>query len=121
VLQEVGAAEVPAVEVFNKCDLIVEAERRRLQQQDPSRLCITALSGAGREELLETIASRVALDTRRVIFEFDGDAAEDRERIALLYRHARVLSHTASNGRVAVEVDVPRRLLDRFVGWEEHA
>jgi GTP-binding protein HflX len=118
VLEEVGAAEVPVIEVFNKCDTIVEAERRRLQQQDPTRLCISALSGAGREDLLETVASRLALDTRRVIFEFDADAEQDRQRIALLYRHARVLSHTIGNGRVLVEAEVPRRLLDRFVGWE---
>jgi GTP-binding protein HflX len=121
VLEEVGAAEVPVVDVFNKCDTIVDAERRRVQQQDPSRLCLSALSGAGRDELLDAVASRLALDTRRITFEFDADAERDRERIAFLYRHARVLSHSAGNGRVAVEADVPRRLLDRFADWEERA
>jgi GTPase len=118
VLEEVGAGEVPVVEVFNKCDAVVEAEQRLLQQQDPSRLCISALAGTGRDELLETTASRLALDTRRVVFEFDENAEEDRQRIALLYRHARVLSHIAGNGRVSVEAEIPRRLLDRFAGKE---
>jgi GTP-binding protein HflX len=121
VLEEVGAADVPVVEVFNKCDTILPAERDRIQQQDPSRLCISALTGAGREELLESVASRLALDTRRVTFEFDPDTEEDRDRIAFLYRHARVLSHTASDGRVSLEAEVPRRLLDRILPLEERA
>jgi GTP-binding protein HflX len=119
VLEEVGAADVPAVEVFNKCDLLVEAERRRIQQQDPSRACISALTGAGRDELLETIASRLALDTRRITFDFDVSAEGDRDRIAFVYRHARVLSHTASDGRVTIEAEVPRRLLDRLLAVDE--
>ena len=36
-----------------------------------------------------------------------------RERIARVYRHARVVSHVTSDGRVAIEADVPRRVLER--------
>ncbi len=114
VLEEVGASEVPAIEVFNKCDTIDEADQRRLQQQYPSSLCMSALFGDGREELLDTIASRLALDTRRVTLHFDAGSDGDRKRIALLYRHAHVFSHTASDGHITVEADVPRRLIDRF-------
>jgi hypothetical protein len=47
------------------------------------------------------------------MLEFDEANADDRERIARVYRHARVLSHVTSGGRVAIEADVPRRVLDR--------
>jgi GTP-binding protein HflX len=114
VLEEVGAIDVPLVEIYNKCDELTPDERRRLQEQDPAALCISALRREGIEELVETIASRLALDVRRVTFTFDPDAPADRERIARLYRHARVLVHEARDGRVSIVADVPRRLLARI-------
>jgi GTP-binding protein HflX len=114
VLEEVGAIEVPLVEIYNKCDELTPDERRRLQEQDPAALCISALQREGIDELIETIASRLALDVRRVTFTFDPDAPADREQIARLYRHARVLVHEARDGRVSIVADVPRRLLARL-------
>ncbi|MBI3401940.1 MAG: GTPase HflX [Acidobacteria bacterium] len=116
VLDEVGATEVPLVEVYNKCDALTGEERRRLQEQEPDALYISALTGQGVDELVETIASRLELDVRRVTLAFDPDAAEDRERIARLYRHARVVEHEVRDGRVSIVADVPRRLLDRLGG-----
>jgi len=114
VLEEVGAIEVPLIEIYNKCDELTPDERRRLQEQDPAALCVSALRREGIDELIETIASRLALDVRRVTFTFDPDAPADRERIARLYRHARVLAHEARDGRVSIVADVPRRLLARL-------
>ena len=59
------------------------------------------------------MASRVALDVRRLTLTFDPSDAGDRERIARLYRHARVVQHEARDGRVSIVADVPRRLLGR--------
>jgi GTP-binding protein HflX len=113
VLEEVGAIEVPLVEVYNKCDELTPDERRRLQDLDPAALKISALRREGIDELIETMASRLELDVRRVTFAFDLDDAEDRERIARLYRHARVLVHEARDNRVSIVADVPRRLMPR--------
>jgi GTP-binding protein HflX len=111
VLDEVGAREVPLVEVYNKCDALTPVERRRLQEQDPDRLCISALKREGIDELVDTVASRLSLDVRRVTLTFDPDNPADRERISRLYRHARVLVHEARDGRLSIVADVPRRLL----------
>jgi GTP-binding protein HflX len=111
VLEEVHATSVPLVEVYNKCDALTADERRRLEEQNPSALCISALTRQGIDELVEAVASRVALDVRRITLVFDPDDAGDRERIARLYRHE------ARDGRVSIEADVPRRLasqLDRL-------
>jgi GTP-binding protein HflX len=113
VLEEVGAANVETLDVFNKCDLIGQGEVDRLRRVHPDTLCISALKNSGRAETIEAIAERLELDTRRVMLEFDEANADDRERIARVYRHARVLSHVTSGGRVAIEADVPRRVLDR--------
>jgi len=63
------------------------------------------------DELVETIASRLALDVRRVTLTFDPDNPGDRERMARVYRHARVLVHEVRDGRVSMVADVPRRLV----------
>jgi GTP-binding protein HflX len=114
VLDEVGATEVPLLEVYNKCDALTPEERRRLQEQEPDALYLSALTGQGVDELVETVASRLELDVRRVTLTFDPDAAEDRDRIARLYRHARVVEHEVRDGRISIVADVPRRLLDRL-------
>ena len=111
VLEEVEAVDVPLVDVYNKCDRLTPDERRRLQEQDPAALCISALERSGIDELVETIASRLALDVRRVTLTFDPDNPGDRERMARVYRHARVLVHEVRDGRVSMVADVPRRLV----------
>jgi GTP-binding protein HflX len=110
VLEEVGATEVPLVEVYNKSDQLTADERRRLQDIEPDALCISALKGEGIEELVETIASRLALDVRRLTITLDPDDPADRERLARIYRHARVIVHETRDGRVSIVADVPRRL-----------
>ncbi|HZP48904.1 MAG TPA: GTPase HflX [Vicinamibacterales bacterium] len=113
VMEEVGATEVPMIEVYNKCDALTPDEKRRLHDQDPSALCISALTREGIDELVDTIASRLALDVRRITLTFNADDASDRERIARVYRHATVIQHEARDGQVVIVADVPRRLL----GW----
>jgi GTP-binding protein HflX len=114
VLDEVGALDVPLVEVYNKCDALTPDERRRLHEQDPSALGVSALTGQGIDELVETMTSRLALDVRRVALTFDPDDEADRERIARIYRHGRVVLHETRDGQVSITADVPRRLLGRL-------
>src|SRR5262249_22148748 len=112
VMEEVGATEVPMVEVYNKCDVLTPDEQRRLQEQDPFALCISARAREGVAELVDPIASRLAVDVRRITLTFDADAPADRERIARVYRHATVVQHEArDDGAVVIVADVPRRLL----------
>jgi GTP-binding protein HflX len=114
VLEEVGALRVPLIEVNNKCDRLIPDERRRLREQDPAAVCVSALDGSGTDELIDTIASRLALDMQRFAFTYDPDRSSDRERIARAYRHGRILKHETRGGRVRLVGDVPRRLLGRI-------
>src|SRR3954464_2551341 len=122
VLDDVGAADVPTIDVYNKIDGISPDETRRLQDADPSAALISARTGAGVADLLQMVASRLALDTRRITITFDSAKEFDRQQIARLYRVARVLSHVAINGRVVIEADIPRRFIERLTtpSSEEH-
>jgi GTP-binding protein HflX len=113
VLSEVGAGDVPTLDVFNKCDQLDAMERARIRAVHPGALCVSATTGEGRDDLVAAMEGRLALDTARVTLEFDaGDS--DRERIAHLYRVGRVLRHVSTDGHVSIEAEVPRRVLDRF-------
>jgi GTP-binding protein HflX len=90
VLSEVDAANVPSVDVFNKCDRLDAAERARIRALHPGALCVSATTGEGRDDLIAAMEARLALDTARVTLELD-----------------------ASDGRISIEADVPRRLLTR--------
>ena len=114
VLDEVGAADVPGIDVYNKVDQMTADERRRLGERDPAAALISARTGAGIAELVQMVAARLALDTRRITITFDSAKDFDRQQIARLYRVARVVSHVATNGRVVIEADVPRRFIERL-------
>jgi GTP-binding protein HflX len=114
VLEEVGAADVAVLDVYNKVDMLSGDEQRRLQTADPSAALISARSGAGVAELLQMVASKLALDTRRITITFDSSTDFDRQQISRLYRIARVVSHVATNGKIVIEADVPRRFIERL-------
>ena len=113
VLADVGAEQVPVIDVLNKCDRLDVGERARVNAQ-PGALCVSALTGEGREELIAAMEVRLALDTARVTLEFDSASQADREQIAHLYKLGRILRHVATNGRVSIEAELPRRMLGRF-------
>jgi GTP-binding protein HflX len=111
VLEEVGAADVPLIDVLNKMDLVPVEERNRLTEQGEERVEISARTGEGVGALCERVAARLTLDARRLTFAFDPGSEADRRRLAVVYRVGRVVSHTADAGRVLVEADIPRRFI----------
>ena len=116
VLEEVGVGDAPIVQVFNKVDAISDDERRRLRDAHEGAAFISARTGDGAGALLDRIIESLGLDTRRVTVSFDNDSADDRQRMARLYRMGRVVSHITADGRAVIEADVPRRLVERVLG-----
>jgi GTP-binding protein HflX len=114
VLEEVGAADVPRLVVLNKVDRLDRADRERLARSAPDAVCLSALTGEGRDELVAALASALDLDTCRVRLELDASRSQHHAILARLYRQARVLVHERDGGRIHVEVEVARRLLDRL-------
>jgi GTP-binding protein HflX len=114
VLSDLDADKVPVLEVFNKCDRIDDGERGRLRAIYPGALCVSALTGDGREDLIAAMEARLALDTTQVTLVFDARSEESRSRVAQLYRLGRVLQHATTEDQISIEVDLPRRLVSRF-------
>ena len=114
VLEEVGCEGLPQLQVFNKCDRVAEADLARLDRTAGDSVCISARTGLGTDELVRRLMRLVEMDTSRVTLEFDHTTHDDRERLAALHRHSRVLRQVTEGDRVSVEADVPRRLIARL-------
>jgi hypothetical protein len=65
-------------------------------------------------ELTRRVTERVSLDLQPFSFSFKTSEPGAEERVARIYRLARVTSHDASHGRVVITGEVPRRLLTRI-------
>jgi 50S ribosomal subunit-associated GTPase HflX len=74
-------------------------------------MLISAATGYGCDELLDSVAAKLALDQERVTIELDLSNPVHADRLAWLYRHATVHSHATMGERATLEADVPRRLL----------
>ena len=113
VLEEIGAAEVPELRVFNKLDITTEA--KRLVEQHPGSVAISAVAGVGIDHLLDAIGDRLrAMSTIvELIVPYDrGDV------LAALHRDGEVLveSHEATGTRVRARLDdVPRNRYREFL------
>jgi len=116
VLAEVGALEVPLLEVYNKCDRLTPDQVERLRALAPESVSVSALRRVGLDTLIDRVVARVALDVRRITATFDPNRSADREAIGRIYRHGTVLRHETHDGRVSIVADVPRLLVDRLGG-----
>jgi GTPase len=114
VLKEVGADEVPSLDVYNKADKLAAEERRRLAAAHPDAVVISALRGQGLDDLLGRAVQALGLDTSRVTLRCDPDSEAGRRGMAWVYRHGRVVRHVNRAGRAHIEADVPRREFAAF-------
>ena len=58
VLTDIGAGEVPRIQVYNKVDLAPDETFRDLRDRSESAVCVSAITGEGLETLRETIRRR---------------------------------------------------------------
>ncbi|MBW3644181.1 MAG: GTPase HflX [Actinobacteria bacterium] len=113
VLDEIGAGEVPELLAFNKTD--VSLESKRLADHHPGSVAVSALTGAGIDDLVGAVADRLrALETVvELAVPYDrGDV------VAALHREGEVLVevHEASATRLRARLDAAAaQRFDEFV------
>ncbi len=109
VLDEIGANEVPVLQVFNKIDLLEDFSPRveRNEEGVPVRVWVSAASGAGMDLLFDAIVERLAEDLVNhcvVLGPTDGKLR------ALLHEAGVVLNEVyRDNGDVVLEVRLQSR------------
>jgi GTP-binding protein HflX len=120
VLAEIGAAEIPELLVLNKIDRLPEdganldALKRRLLSghKDEAAVCVSAVTGAGMDELLSAIDEHLPADPL-VSTSFrlpSGDGAT----LALLHEFGRVLEIRYDGDFCDVRAEIPESLQRRL-------
>jgi GTP-binding protein HflX len=117
VLEEIGAASIPRLEVFNKLDLLEQAPRiDRDENGRPCRVWLSAVTGAGTDLLLDALAELVGDDM--VSARVDLTPGQGRVR-AVLYALGAVRGEEHGDDGVAhLDVRLPRAEWDRIVAAE---
>jgi GTP-binding protein HflX len=111
VLEEIGAGEKPRLLVLNKADLLGEAERHEVAIADPDAVLVSALDGAGLEELcgrVEAAFAETLTEVELLIPYSEGG------RLSELHQVAGDLSRTDREDGVLVHARVPAAELHRF-------
>jgi GTPase len=115
VLREIGADELPSELVINKIDAVHGLRRRRLANRFPEALQVSALTGAGLDELRARIAERFAdrFEAVRLLLPYDEGG-----RLAELYAlGAPIEERTDTPEGVLVRARLPQRELRRFARY----
>ncbi|WP_417543942.1 ribosome rescue GTPase HflX [Marinobacter sp.] len=109
VLAEIGADEIPVLQVFNKIDLLDDFTPRVERNEDgvPVRAWVSAVTGAGIDGLYDAIVERLAED---VVHHFVLLGPADGKLRALLHEAGSVISeeHRAT-GETVLETRLERR------------
>jgi GTP-binding protein HflX len=103
VLGEIGAGDIPELLVMNKADLIGGSDRARLARRHPGSVAVSALSGEGVAELVETIDASLPRPPVKV----SALIPYGREDLtALLHRQSEIISieHTPEGTSVVARV-----------------
>jgi GTPase len=115
VLREIGAEELPAVQVLNKIDAVDPLGRRRLGNRFPDALPVSALTGEGLDELQATIAGHFGarFEDVRLLLPYDEGA-----RLAELYALGAPIDEREDGPEgVFVRARLPRRDIPRFAAY----
>jgi GTP-binding protein HflX len=115
VLEEIGVADRPQIQVFNKIDLLDEEGPRLERDADGRvrRVWLSARSGEGVDLLLQALSEHFGHDrVRRSISLGPADGAVR----AWFYSHSRVIADSFNaQGGWDLEVELPRAELERLV------
>jgi GTPase len=111
ILNELGLAQRPRLRVLNKIDRLIPEEIASLNgNHDAVR--VSALTGAGLEELLGRIDAAMPVDpVLRVCFSLP---LTDGRSIALVHALGRVIRSEVQDSTMAIEADLPASVARRF-------
>jgi GTP-binding protein HflX len=115
VLHEIGAGELPVELVLNKLDAVDPLRRRRLVNRFPAALQISALTGAGLDDLRTRVADCFAerLKTVRLLVPYD----EGRVLAELYELGAPIEERLDTPEGVVVLAQLPQREVTRFASY----
>ena len=116
VLNDIGAGSIPELLVINKCDIADEPAIRRLTRLQGRTVAVSALTGAGLDDLQEAIVDALAQQTVEVELVVPlarGDV------LAAVHRAGEVIDEDHAEDGTRVKVRLQEEDLQRFDDWTQ--
>ncbi|MEK7389973.1 MAG: GTPase HflX [Elusimicrobiota bacterium] len=115
-LEELNAADIPRVDVFNKIDLLDASQREDLARRHPQAAFMSATGGSGLNDALRLVEH--SLSQRWLLREIDAPAEKAGEWTARVYESAQIIERLIVGGtirfRLRVTAENWRRLQSRL-------
>lgn len=115
VLTEIGADEVPTIQVLNKIDCLDDMKPRLDRNEDgtPARVWVSAKNGLGLDLLLEAISECLGQDVIQTWLTLAPE--QGRLRARLYARDAVISEQMGDNGELRLEIKMPRNDYERLL------
>jgi len=118
VLQDLDADTVPAILLFNKCDLIDDHQLKLLQTEYTNSMFVSAIEGQGLDQLLNNLSDHLSRQDIRLQIEL---SYQDQKALDFVYKNGQVFETDYRTEGVAVEVRLPSRHIKRLTEMLVHS
>lgn len=111
VLQEIGAAAIPRIDVFNKIDLLSDDELSTLQRRFPHAAFVSAHTGRGIDELLRRISLAATSGERylRVLIPYTNGSL-----VSLAHERCQIIEEKHVDDGTELTLYVPAKFVPQF-------
>lgn len=117
VLRDIGADQVVEILVFNKVDLLIDADLSELKLKYPEAVFISAVRRIGLEDLMEAVAARLRAMARVVDLQIPYDRGD---LLAMLHREGEVIFQRETDNGYRVKARLEGASLDMFSEFQVH-
>lgn len=117
VLEDLGVANTPRLHVFNKIDRLEAQEREALDASSAGRLCVSAMTGEGFENLLAQIDKNMPVDP--IVRMSLRVPLSDGQTLALIHSLGRVCRSNIEDSAMHLDAEVPESLARRLKQYLE--
>ena len=115
VLEQIGANDIPRINVFNKCDLLPLEQIEALKERYPQALFISTLTGFGLEALKEKISEAASATEQlmEVVIPYSqGDL------VSFAHEKCRILSESYEEEGTRISLYAGNAILSRFEKYQ---
>ena len=111
VLEDLDVLDKEIITVFNKADLVDENKLKLFQQQTPNSLAISALTGTGKDELLEKMSQFVARDMLQITAILPYEEAQWVDK---LHQQGQVIEEKYRQGEIKIKAKTSKKLASQL-------
>ncbi|MGM0501086.1 MAG: GTPase HflX [Bacillota bacterium] len=110
VLEDLNVLDKEIITVFNKADLVDQNKLQLLKQQTPESIAMSALTGAGREKLLNKISEFIAQDMLKIKVDLPYEQAQWVDK---LHQQGQVVNEEYQQEIIKIEAKVSSKIANK--------